>query len=79
MRDIRNQIKPPEKIRRQGRREEGGRGMEEENKRKRDAQEKRKTIRERKKRNILIKRAIKGLARTIALGKFPGVHQDVLS
>lgn len=53
--------------------------MEEENKRKRDAQEKRRTIRERKKRNILIKRAIKGLARTIALGKFPGVHQDVLS
>ena len=79
MRDIWNQIKSPEKIRRQGRREEGERGKEEKNKRKWDAQEKKRTVREKKKRNILIKGAIKGLARNITLGKFPGVHQDVFS
>ena len=40
------------------------------------AQEVGRTEKERKERDILIEGAIKGLARNMALGKFPGIHKD---
>ena len=33
-------------------------------------------MRERKKRDILTEGVIKGLARNMTLGKFPGIHKD---
>ena len=44
--------------------------------RERDAQEIGGKVRERKERDILIEGVIKGIARNIALGKFPGIHKD---
>ena len=44
--------------------------------RKEYAQEGGRTKRMRKQRAILIEEAFKGLARSMALGKFPGFHKD---
>ena len=50
--------------------------MEEEEIKKESAQEGGRTKRERNQRAILIEEAIKGLARSMALGKFPEIHKD---
>ena len=57
--------------------EEGkvGKGRKE-NMREWDDQDGEKTERKRKERDILIEGTILGLARNLALGKFPGIHKD---
>ena len=50
-----------------------------ENMREQDGQVGERTEKESKERDILIDGSIMGLARNLALGKFPGIHKDNLS
>ena len=54
-------------------------GRKEKNMREQDAQGGGRTGRERKEKDTLIEEATKGLARNMALGKFPGIDKDDLS
>ena len=53
-----------------------GVGRREKNMWEKDGQIGGRTKRENKERDILIEGAIMGLARNLALGKFPGIHKD---
>ena len=58
---------------------EGKKGMGEENLKKWDSRDREQTETESKERDILIEGAIIGLARNLALEKFPGIHKDDLN